>query len=271
MTATRVRTLVILLLAALVATGIVQASAAQLNVRSTTLLSVKKAPCTTATIGVTHGAISTTDQQTSSVVVTVPAACAGLPIALRLYKTGGTALHAADLTVASASSPTTTITLATADRYTPSEVLGVALTIGTWGMRTAWTYTPPAGPVNTCQVRNSDGSVDPSKPCTVTGATTWDYWGSAGSGQGWFKSLVSAPGIANDQYIAFTVTIVGAPTWWTWSTAGTKGSGTQVSSSCSALPVMSGRLATNVGPSPQVYVELVDKRAGASGITCVGP
>ncbi|WP_456846972.1 hypothetical protein, partial [Cellulomonas sp. P5_C6] len=87
MTAARVRTLVILLLAALVATGVVHASAAQLTVRSATLLSVKKAPCTTATIPVTHGSIDTTDKKTSSVVVTVPAACAGLPVALRLYKT----------------------------------------------------------------------------------------------------------------------------------------------------------------------------------------
>ena len=173
MTARRVRTLVILLVAALVATGIVGASAAQLTVGSATLLSIRKAPCTTATVAVTHGLISTTDQKTSSVVVTVPASCAGLPLALRLYKAGGVALHAADLTVASASAPTTTITLATVDRYAPSEVVGVAMTLGTWGVRTAWTSTAVTVPALSCAVVQGN----PNSTCvaTVTSATEWGY------------------------------------------------------------------------------------------------
>ncbi|WP_456844296.1 hypothetical protein, partial [Cellulomonas sp. P5_C6] len=177
------------------------------------------------------------------------------------------------LTAASASSPTTTITLATADRFTPSEVTGVALTIGTWGMRTAWTYTPPAGPLTSCLVRNSDGSVDASKPCTVTGPVSADFWGSSGSGQGNFQTKFSAPGITNTQYIAFTVTITGAPTWWSWSNAGLTGinnSGT-VSSSCSALPTFSGRLPANLGATPNVYVSFVENRTGTPGILCTVP
>ena len=173
MTARRVRALVVLLLAALLGTGIVQASAAQLTVRSATLLTVKKTPCTTATVAVTHGAISTTDQKTSSVVVAVPASCAGLPVALRLFKAGGVALHAADLTVAAASSPTTTITLSTTDRYTPSEVVGVALTLGTWGVRTAWTSTAVTVPALSCAVVQGN----PNSTCvaTVTSSTEWGY------------------------------------------------------------------------------------------------
>lgn len=275
MTARRVRALVILLVVALLGTGIVGASAAQLPVRSATLLSVRKTPCTAATVAVTHGLISTTDQKSSSVVVTVPAACAGLPVALRLFKAGGTALHAADLTVASASAPTTTITLSTADRYTPSEVAGVALTLGTWGMRTAWTYTPPVSTTGCRVVHLNTSSVEvpsPGATCTVTGVAmqSGGWWGTKPARQANIDVSFTSTGALYPDYFVFTVnlsTISGLPTDWTWSTSGSGYGNPVVRSACSALPLLTASSPTSWGPPTSQYFPLYESRSG-NAVSC---
>lgn len=275
MTARRVRTLVIVLVAALLGSGIVHASAAQLTVRSATMLSVTKAPCTTATVAVTHGSISTTDQKTSSVVVTVPAACGGLPVALRLFTAGGVALHAADLTVASASAPTTTVTLSTADRYTPSEVVGAALTIGTWGMRTAWTFTPPVSATGCKVVRLNGNGVEipsPSATCTITQVAMQGaaWWGTKPARQTNIDVTFTSTGAAYPDYFVFTVnlaTVTGLPTDWNWSTSGTGNGNPVVRSACSALPLLTASSPTTWGPPPSQYFPLYENRAG-NAVSC---
>ena len=55
-------------------------------------------------------------------------------------------MHASDKTVASATSPTTILTLATVDRYVVSDVVGAALTLGGWQVPAKWTYRRRPGP-----------------------------------------------------------------------------------------------------------------------------
>ncbi len=78
-----------------------------------------------------------------------------------------------------------------------------------------WTVPPPA---NSCEVRNFNGTLDATKPCTV-GAVTVSYWGSAGAGQGWMQAQFSAPDIGFTQHVEFTLTIpsAGKPSWWSWT------------------------------------------------------
>jgi hypothetical protein len=200
----------------------------------------------------------------------IDAACPGLPISVQLYDTGTAATVTGTATVPAAGG---SVTVAMAASYTPTASAVISVTIASWPIPTTWTYTAPTGNVNTCEVRNADGSVDTTKPCTFTGTPSSSYWGSSGSGQGNSSTRFSAPGIANDQYVAFTVTIVGAPSWWSWSNAGLttiNNSGT-VTSSCSALPTFSGQLPPNIGPKPNVYVAFVENRTGSAGIVCNVP
>jgi len=211
-------------------------------------------------------ATTTTAVQLSGIDV----ACAGLTVSVQLYDSGTapTVTGTAKVPVAGGS-----VVVAMAASYTPTASTVISVTISSWPIPTTWTYTAPPGNVNMCEVRNANGSVDTTKPCTLTGTPKYSYWGSPGSGLGNGGTDFSAPGIANDQYVAFTVTIVGAPSWWSWSNAGLtiiNNSGT-VTSSCSALPTFSGQLPPNKGPKPNVYVEFVENRTGSAGIICNVP
>jgi hypothetical protein len=232
-----------------------------------------QARCTSQTVAVTNAATSGT---TSSVVVSNvdTTGCAGKPIVVTVYDPAVTTWPAARRLEASGTVTTATATLTAASgSFTPSAGLKVHVTVDGWQVPATWAYTPPAGPVNTCEVRNGDGTLDATKPCSITGTPTYAYWGSSGSGQGNFSTSFSAPGITNTQYVAFTVTITGAPSWWSWSNAGLTGINNEgvVTSSCSALPTFSGRLAPNKGSTPNDYVSFVENRTGVPGIICTVP
>lgn len=229
--------------------------------------------CTSRAVAVTNTPTSTT---TASVAVSSidTTGCAGKTVVVTVYDPTVTPWSAARRLEATGAVTTASATLtASSGTFTPALGLKVLVKVGGWQVPATWTYTPPSGPVNICQVRNSDGSLDSSKPCTVTGPVKADYWGSSGSGQGNFRTSVSAPGILNTQYVSFTVTLSGAPSWWSWSNAGLtriNNSGV-VTSSCSTLPTFSGRLGANIGAAPDVYVDIVENRTGASGLVCQVP
>jgi len=260
------------LLLALVGASLAQASALTLTTRLKPF-TTSQSRCTSQTVAVTNAATSGT---TSSVLLSNvdTAGCSTRALVVTVYDPTVTTWPAARRLEATGTVTTASATLTAASgSFTPAAGLKVHVTIGGWQVPATWTYTPPAGPVNTCQVRNANGTLDATKPCSIDTAPSANFWGSDGSGQGNFSVGFSAPGIANSQYIAYTVTIPGAPAWWTWSTAGLTGSnnGAQVTSSCSGLPQFSGRLGTNIGASPNLYVSIVENRAGASGIICQVP
>ncbi|KQY45989.1 hypothetical protein [Cellulomonas sp. Root137] len=260
------------LLLALVGGSLAQASALTLTARLKPF-TTSQSRCTSQTVAVTNPATSGT---TSSVVLSNvdTVGCSGRALVVTVYDPTVTTWPAARRLEATGTVTTATATLTAATgSFTPAAGLKVHVTIGGWQVPATWTYTPPAGPVNVCQVRNANGTVDATKPCSVVGAASSNYWGTNGSGQGNFDIDFSAPGISNSQYVSFTVTIPGAPAWWTWSTSGltSANNGAQVTSSCSALPQLSGRLAANIGATPGLYAAFVENRAGQSGIVCQIP
>lgn len=115
--------------------------------------------CSAATVALTHGTITTGDA--TDVVLTIPAGCHGAPGMLHLEGVSG----AADVAfVLPASGATASIPIP--GGYAAVSVTGVALTLGTWGMATSWTYTaPPAGAWPTITCTTTDNF---ARPCTAT-------------------------------------------------------------------------------------------------------
>ena len=152
---------------------------------------------------------------------------------------------------------------ATAAAWTDPAMFSAQATTATW------TVPPPA---NSCEVRNVNGTLDATKPCTV-GAVTASYWGSAGAGQGGLQAQFSAPGIGITQHVEFTLTIpsAGKPAWWSWANGSVTliNNGGSVTSSCSALPTLTGREGANRGASPNIYIEFADNRSAGTPLCAV--
>jgi hypothetical protein len=108
---------------------------------------------------------------------------------------------------------------------------------------------------NTCQVRNSDGTVDTTKPCVVTMSNGGTFWPTPPTEGNFSFSVSSAIQPGTSQYFTFSVTLSKAPsTGWTaghWVTTGLNNNA-QLTSSCAALPMMTGRTQPNLGSSPNV-------------------
>jgi hypothetical protein len=210
---------------------------------------------------------STSGTSSSVQVSGIAAACTGT-LFVRVYNSSGVSKATGSPTVVTGGGSQT---LPVSPAYTPSATDKVSVTIGTWPVPATWSFIPQV--TNVCEVRNADGSVDTTKPCALTSTPSYSFWGSSGSGQGNGGTGFSAPGIANDQYVAFTVSIAGAPSWWSWSNAGLTGvnNGGTVTTSCSALPTFSGQLQPNKGATPNVFVSFVENRTGTPGIVCSVP
>lgn len=134
---------VVVLLALL---GLHPASAAALRVGGSALGALSAtAPCAPTSLAVVPSAASA--GRASAVVVSdVPAACQGLPANVRLYRADGSAVATTDttLTLPVASSATVAV-----PEFAVSDVAGVAMTVGTWGVATRWSapVSAPSGPV----------------------------------------------------------------------------------------------------------------------------
>lgn len=97
--------------------------------------------CTSAVTGFTNGTPTSTGSATS-VVMTIPAGCHDVAGQMRLVGIAG----ATDITFTVPAPGATTVTVPVPGGFQASSVTGVALTLGTWGMPTQWTYTPPVAP-----------------------------------------------------------------------------------------------------------------------------
>lgn len=112
--------------------------------------------CTTATLDVRPGAVSPSGTSSQVVLTALPAACLGRPVVLRVHGARA-ALSATDTSgTLPASGSTATITV---PPYEVRAVAGVALTVSTWGVRTAWSASSPG---LTCRV-----PTDPSAVCSA--------------------------------------------------------------------------------------------------------
>lgn len=108
---------------------------------------------------------------------------------------------------------------------------------------------------DSCQVRNADGTVDPTKPCTVTVTDGGSYHSFLWFSWGTFAfSLSASRQPSATQYFTFSVTIPQAPPGgWSsgqWVTTGL--GSTVVTSSCSSLPLVAGRTPSNPGQTDAI-------------------
>lgn len=257
------------LLVTLVGFGASQASAAALvldaGMRPS---SASVTRCTAQAVTVTT---TTTTGAASQVAVTGldTTRCAGRAVLVSVYDptvTSGWASARRFTGVGTVTATSATLTASTSPTsFTPSAALKAHVTIGGWPVRATWSYASAAAVG--CQVRtNGSGVVDTAKTCTI-GTVTHSgyntYWRHL-SVQ--VPMTFSAPPSTN-QYVTFTFAVPtsGQPAWWSWSGAGLSaysyGSGQgAITSSCSALPMISGRTPSNVwggftGISLQVDME----------------
>lgn len=278
MSGRRVGALVALVLAALLGLGVSQASAAGLVLDAGLRPTVRTAArCTTQPVTVT-----TTPTGGTSAQVTVAGLdsgrCAGLPVSVSVYDpsvttgwpaarrfTGTGTVSAGTLTVGASVAPTS---------FVPSASLKAYVTVNGWPVAATWSYTPPV--VVGCQVRtNGSDAVDTTRTCTI-GTVTHSGWNTY-----WRSLVVQVPMTfssqpAANQYVTFTVAVPTAdqPAWWSWSDAGVSsynyGSGQgAITSSCSALPLVSGRTPSNVwGGFTGVSLQ-IDMTRGATPLCAV--
>ena len=88
--------------------------------------------------------------------------------------------------------------------YSPSEVAGAAVTIGTWGVPATWTYVPPvSAPLVTCTVLN-----DPTgtKTCEATNVHI-DSWGYPTINTYNFYATVTSPSELQDVEWQLTINL----------------------------------------------------------------
>ncbi|WP_448059080.1 hypothetical protein [Cellulomonas hominis] len=140
--------LVLALVAGVATATLSTASAAGLSLRVGKLTSLAMAGrCTADAVQATAGP-TTAGTATTVALSALPAACLGRAVTVRLYAPDGTALATVD-TAATLPTAGTTATV-TVPAYPVTAVGGVALSIGTWGVRAVWSApaVPPAtGPI----------------------------------------------------------------------------------------------------------------------------
>lgn len=117
--------------------GLAVANATQLTVTSKPLFLQNLSRCTNATIATTGFATGGGTTWNRVRLVGVPAACAGLPVQLTVYRTraNGTTTVLATNTTGTAAEGAVDITTT---NYASGNVKGVALLIGGWGVPTTW-------------------------------------------------------------------------------------------------------------------------------------
>lgn len=163
-------------LAVLLGVALSPAQAAQLPIAPAKVTAVVLTGRCTPTVTTANGPV-TGSQATTVTVAGLGTGCGGRVLALTLFGTGGAALTTATVTLAVNQGASVTITV---PAYAPGSVAGAAVTVGSWGVPVAWTYTPPVVlPLVSCAVLNDPGG---DKTCAAT-LTSIDAWGGPPSNQ----------------------------------------------------------------------------------------
>lgn len=166
-------------------------AAAQLSLLQGNITSASVAERCTPAVTVTNGTAAAGKASTVT-VAGLGAACEGRELDLTLFDKNGAAVAAGNTTLAADSSGTATVAVSS---YTPADVAGAALTIGTWGIPGIWTYVPPAAaPMVSCTVLN-----DPTgtKTCEVTDVRV-DAWGYPELNSYNFYATIKSPSESED-------------------------------------------------------------------------
>ena len=228
---------VLLLLVALLVGVVSPAAAAQLALSEARMTSVSLGErCTPA---VTATSEMETEAQTTEVTVAgLGGACGERDLALTLFSTSGAALTSATASLAADADDSVTVTV---PAYSPADVAGAAVTIGTWGIPATWAYTPPesapptSAPLVSCTVLN-----DPTgtKTCDVTDVRV-DAWGYPQLNTFNFYATVTSPSASADVEWQLTINLA-HPDLQVNANLADSNNGVALAPgwSCSALPIL---------------------------------
>ncbi|MBN2176416.1 MAG: hypothetical protein JW722_02025 [Demequinaceae bacterium] len=137
------------------------ASAAQLSVFGRDRTTDEAAPCTTLTLPTAATGPFSHGGYTQVLIESIPSECNGLTVSLVVYGSGGTELATGTGTTGALGSA-----IITTGSYRGTDVQGVALLIGTWGVRTTWTSVPSTPSVS-CIALNNGRNPQLSRTCSV--------------------------------------------------------------------------------------------------------
>ena len=176
-------------------------AAAQLSLLPGSLTSLSLSERCTQALTATHDT-ATTGEASTVTVSGLGAACAGRDLDLTLYGSDGEALTAVSTSLAADTGASTTVMV---PAYTPTQVAGIAATVGTWGVPAAWTYTPPVTPSElvSCTVLN-----DPTgtKTCQATDLRI-EAWGYPQADNFNFFATVTSPSESEDVEWQLTINL----------------------------------------------------------------
>ena len=147
--------------------GVVVANAAALNVNAGGSAIDSANRCTDGPVEITGGSTGGGTWYTSISLVDLAASCSGASVQVTLFDASGSSLA-----TGSGLAGTSPFDLSTSG-YNPTNVAGVALLVGGWGVPTTWT-PPTAVPGISCQAVNNSGKTTNSA-CTVT-ITSTSHW-----------------------------------------------------------------------------------------------
>lgn len=178
------------------------------------------------------------------------------------------ALLAVVALVAAGSGLASRATTATTAAWTNDVRATTEVTLGAW--------SPPV-PTSSCEVRDvGTDAVVAEVPCTVASAQAPNSWGGgASAGYYIWAFRLDAPGsYPAHLYLSFTVVLPSyPPAGWQTATAfvARVDNNATVTSSCAALPVVSGRLPANLGEAVTTSVMVVDRPVGGAAPLCTMP
>lgn len=148
-------------IAALALAGFIVADAAQLGVNSNDTHTNADQRCTDGPVATTGGTVSSGNTYTTVSLADLSSACTGESVQLVVYGAGGTQLATGSGTAGTAPFDVTTTS------YDSTQVVGVALLVGTWGVPTTWT-APTGIPAISCVPLNPGGNPWKNHTCSVS-------------------------------------------------------------------------------------------------------
>ena len=213
--------------------GLAIADAAQISVSGSGLLVASESRCTDGPVSVVIGAGSGNTTRYPVTVQNVAPLCANLAVSLVLYRSDGTSEATGTGTVPAGGGSFTVTTTG----YNRSDVTGVALLIGTWGVPATWN-APPETTSAYCEPVNPGGGIPTGQTCAVSNIqiTSWQS-----GGYEWANVTMTITASTNNARV--TLDLSQAP-FGGWTPLSVIGNGDFVIAtkptvySCSSLPIL---------------------------------
>lgn len=253
---------VAVLMALVVLLGLVlrPSSAARLTLNPARMTTVSVADRCTDSVAATDGE-AVAGEVTTVKLTGLGSACAGQELALTLFGGDGAALTSTTTALAAELDDSATVIV---PAYTPADVAGAAVTLGTWGVPATWTSVPPVTvPLVTCTVLN-----DPTgtKTCEATNVRI-ESWGYPTVNTYNFYTTITSPSQTQDVEWQLTINLAD-PAFEVDTKLADSNNGVTLAPgwSCSAMPTLElrGRGDTNtqyVGGGSTVTVWMLGRAA----------